>query len=670
MENQNKATDLMRIATALAISLLLATPARSADDSQQLFQAVRNGDIAYVKAHLTKKEIEVRDRRGATPLMHAAAFGNLETMKLLLDAGADVNAANDFDATALLWAARDPEKARLLIERGANVNIQSKQGRTPLMVASLSPGGTAIVALMLAKGADVNSAGGRRGDTALAVAANSGNAAAVKFLLDHGADPNKLDAGGMSPLNRASYGKRSDSVRALLLKKVDVNNANTFSGPPQRNGVVNRLHITALHNASTFGPPDMVRDLLKAGANVNAPDNRGLTPLHFAVASDRPSIEIVRALLAAGADVNTADTTGETPLDWASKFGYPDVIAALKNAGGKRGVQYDAPKLPSVDPPAPVMAIQRSIRLLEASGAEFFRKSGCTGCHHQPLIARAQAAARAVGVAINEAAAKEQTLQMRSQWLALQEEFLQSINPGGGANRLAENLLGMKANGCPPDTITDSAIVDIAESQEPDGNWPAGEIQNRPPIAQGEIAATARIVRVLQEYPVPARQKEFDARIARARAWLKQQKPQTGDDFAMRLSGLTWARATRPDLVAAAKELTALQRSDGGWAANAHLKSDAYATGVALVALAESGVIHVTDAAYRRGVDYLLSTQFPDGSWHVRSRAIKFQPYFESGFPFGHDQWISTAATSWAVQAIALGVERPVTRELQSARLP
>jgi hypothetical protein len=60
----------------------------------------------------------------------------------------------------------------------------------------------------------------------------------------------------------------------------------------------------------------------------------------------------------------------------------------------------------------------------------------------------------------------------------------------------------------------------------------------------------------------------------------------------------------------------------------------------------------VNTLAYRRGVAYLMNTQCPDGSWHVRSRAFGFQPYFESGFPHGDDQWISMAATAWA--AIAL----------------
>lgn len=62
----------------------------------------------------------------------------------------------------------------------------------------------------------------------------------------------------------------------------------------------------------------------------------------------------------------------------------------------------------------------------------------------------------------------------------------------GGANRLAENLLGLKAAGLPADTIVDSAIVDVAECQEPDGSWAAGEVQLRPPLSQSDFASTAR----------------------------------------------------------------------------------------------------------------------------------------------------------------------------------
>ena len=54
---------------------------------------------------------------------------------------------------------------------------------------------------------------------------------------------------------------------------------------------------------------------------------------------------------------------------------------------------------------------------------------------------------------------------------------------------------------------------------------------------------------------------------------------------------------------------------------------------------------------------YLLRTQAPDGSWHVKSRSIWVQPYFDSGFPYEHDQWISAAGTSWAAMALAVSAE-------------
>ena len=101
------------------------------------------------------------------------------------------------------------------------------------------------------------------------------------------------------------------------------------------------------------------------------------------------------------------------------------------------------------------------------------------------------------------------------------------------------------------------------------------------------------------------------------------------------------------------RELLAEQRSDGGWAQLPSLSSDAFATGQALVALWRSGVVKPGDAAYRKGVRFLLESQLDDGSWYVRTRAIPVQPYFDSEFPHGPDQFISAAATNWATIALA-----------------
>jgi hypothetical protein len=103
------------------------------------------------------------------------------------------------------------------------------------------------------------------------------------------------------------------------------------------------------------------------------------------------------------------------------------------------------------------------------------------------------------------------------------------------------------------------------------------------------------------------------------------------------------------------KELLAMQHSDGDWPQTPYLGSDAYGTGQVLYTLHELGV-SARAAPYRRAVQYLLRSQNDDGSWHVRSRSARFQPYFESGFPHGNDQWISSAATAWASMGLACAI--------------
>jgi squalene cyclase len=117
-------------------------------------------------------------------------------------------------------------------------------------------------------------------------------------------------------------------------------------------------------------------------------------------------------------------------------------------------------------------------------------------------------------------------------------------------------------------------------------------------------------------------------------------------------------------LKALAEPILARQRADGGWTQREPFTSDAYATGMTLWSLAEAGVVRPGQDAYQKGVKFLLSTQSADGSWHVVTRATKFQPYFESGFPYGPDQWISTMATGWAANALALAIDARATAQV------
>jgi hypothetical protein len=137
--------------------------------------------------------------------------------------------------------------------------------------------------------------------------------------------------------------------------------------------------------------------------------------------------------------------------------------------------------------------------------------------------------------------------------------------------------------------------------------------------------------------------------------WLTSYRARTGEELSMRLLGLSWGGAKGAGVREAAKQLAGTQRPDGGWAQLETLPSDAYATGQALYALHTAG--HLEEGALRKAIQFLLNEQLADGTWHVRSRSYPLQPkYFDTGFPGGRDQWISAAATSWAVVGLSLGL--------------
>jgi hypothetical protein len=228
---------------------------------------------------------------------------------------------------------------------------------------------------------------------------------------------------------------------------------------------------------------------------------------------------------------------------------------------------------------------------------------------------------------------------------------------GGFLDTLVNSTLGLAAAGYETDLLTDSAAAAIANRQFTNGGWSESGTVSRAPMQESHITRTVSSVRVLQLYPIPARKAEFEQRIARARGWLLEARPRTEYERADVLLGLYWSGASADQIKRAAKALMSGQRSDGGWSQRANLTSDPYMTGMALWALRESGQLVGGDAAYQKGVEYLLRTQMEDGSWYVRSRAVKLQPYFQSGFPYDHDQWISCAATAYATVALA-GAEK------------
>jgi prenyltransferase beta subunit len=184
----------------------------------------------------------------------------------------------------------------------------------------------------------------------------------------------------------------------------------------------------------------------------------------------------------------------------------------------------------------------------------------------------------------------------------------------------------------------------------------------RPPGEEGDIFRTAVCLRALKVYGSPGRAAEMKTRVEKARRWLETAVPTTAEDRNMKLLGLHWAGEDAATLRKLAAEILKQQQPDGGWKPTDGLASDAYATGEAMYALASAGGVKPSDPAYQKGVHYLLRTQHADGSWHVASRSPEIQAYFEGGFPYGHDQWLSNWGTSWSAMALMEAIETPASK--------
>ena len=647
----------MKKFAVVAAIFMVCNSGNGATSPEFLIQAVRNNDLTFLKEQLSSEAgVNTADSRGTTLLMYAAAYGSPEAVELLLSRGADAKAKNQFDATALIWAANNPRKTRLLVEKGADVNARTKRGRTPLMVAASCDGCASTVRLLLDKGADIK-ARDQRGRTALDSALEANDTEMIRLLIEKGAEVVKGDEGGFTPLMGAASTCNLDMVRLLLSKGADANAANTFSGEVKF-GKIQMIHLTPLMWAAPGCSTDVMKALLDAGAKVNEKDIRLMTPLMLAVASEKQDLAAVKLLLKAGADVNAKSNMGETALDWAMKFGNAQVIATLRAAKAIPGDPFAAPERKPASARTPSQAVQIAMNVLQKGSTEFFKQSGCVGCHHQPFAAMAFASI-AGRVNVDGAAGKEDMRVIQARELRAAEPMLDRFISNGFADGPAYSLFALGTAKVTATADTDAAAGFIAGAQHQDGSWRAVGA-SRSPLQEGSILRTALGVRNLRLYAPPARKEEIEERIARARAWLLKEETSTNDDYAMRLLGLFWAGADGEKVSAAGRALLAQQQADGGWRPNRNLSSDAYATGESLWALKESGVLSASDSAYSKGAKFLLDRQWEDGSWYVRSRAVKLQPYFQSGFPYDHDQWISSAATGYAVMALAPLVEAEV----------
>ena len=320
---------------------------------------------------------------GTTALHEATHVDDIQTMRRLIAAGADVSAANRYGVTPLWLACLNGSATAidLLLKAGANANAVLPGGETVLMTAART-GKPDAVNVLLRYGASVNAKEGWRGQTALMWAAAEGHAAVIEALVARGADIHARSNGGFTALLFAAREGQIAASKALLVAGANLNDAipsttpidepapdETTPGPPEAG-----LNVFLLATANAHF--ELAAWLLDQGAEPNAAP-RGWTALHqvswvrkMGVAgSNDPappgsgnmtSLDFVRKLVARGADVNaratkrpqmgltTLNSIGATPFLLAARTADFELMRLLVDLGAD-------PKLANEDNTNPLM---------------------------------------------------------------------------------------------------------------------------------------------------------------------------------------------------------------------------------------------------------------------------------------------------------------------------
>ena len=661
----------MCLTAVLLLGQALLRAASEAEYQTVDWSELRGADLQTVRALLQRGvDLGKSDADGNSALHVAALHANAAAIELLLAAGAEVNGTNKYGATPLIYAAGDSKKVRALLAHGADPNRASLLGTTPLIAAAGYPDSARSLALLLEAGANIH-ATNRTGFDAIWRASYGGHTEAVKLLLKRGANPNTRPLlpniqgaiePSSAPLHNAAFRGEPEMIAALLQAGADLNAVEPFAG-------------SALHNALYGNHSKAAAVLIEQGIDLNLRTAIGEVPTFvWSAYSDVGDTTVARLLLRKNVSLGAANETGETALTWARKRGDNALARLLAERGVPDAKGWKQKIIPAnaVPPPnSPARraairdAVQRSIDLLEVSSSVFLdsglvKRSDCVSCHQQTIPAVAFSVARERGFKLDDAVLKKQTDAQIHSWSAHLANAYEMDEPLADAPiNLGTGLAGLAAVGHKADALTEAMVWYLAAVQEKDGSWRCDDF--RPPIEDGQIPAVALSLRALQLYPIHGREAEFRTRVERAAAWLARAEAGTPNRLAYKLLGLSWSGSHAAEQRRVARSILSAQRPDGGWAQLSGLESDAWATGQALFALQESRAQKIDDPVCERGIAFLLRTQFTDGSWFVRSRTWPFQPYFDSRFPHGKDQWISAAGTAWSTLVLLNTSDRAQT---------
>ncbi len=312
-------------------------------------------------------------------------------------------------------------------------------------------------------------------------------------------------------------------------------------------------------------------------------------------------------------------------------------------------------------------AVERAVVYLRNESANWLSTRQCAACHHAPMPLWALIEAERYGYAID----KKFVVDTVESLLGSKEKLLSSKifpnpadppdpRPQGRGLNMGLPFLAVAARAMPAleegqKQSLKLIVEEIINKQQSDGSWEFFKTLRRPPINESQTTDAAWIIMALAGETGPDSPEAQRAALAKAIAWLDAAQPaDLHQDKALKL--LMGARSGHPReaLQPTIDELLALQRADGGWSQTVpEPRSDAFATGQTLYVLSLAG-FSAERPEIKRGIDFLVATQKPDGTWPMISRST---PNGEPGSSKLLSPIVCTAS-SWAT----LGLSRLVPR--------
>ena len=311
-------------------------------------------------------------------------------------------------------------------------------------------------------------------------------------------------------------------------------------------------------------------------------------------------------------------------------------------------------------------AVKRGLARITQAASDWPKHKTCFSCHHQTLPMLSMIEASHAGIPLDKAWLQVQADITHRYHAQRIETMLAGEHVPGGSTTVGYAFWALKMTGRPADATTTAMVTyllkiqgaarlngDLSKdlTQLNNGRWLTS--CRRPPMQGADIADTVLALHGMKQYATAEQEPAVLKARAAAEKWLAQAPLITQEDHIWRLWGLYHDHAEEAEIEARRAAILKLQQTDGGWASSAEYASDAFSTGETLHVMLESGLPR-DHSAMLRARDWLLKTQYPDGSWLVESRVKnKAQPYFENGDPHGENQFLSTAATAWAVAGLA-----------------